>query len=228
MAGTPHIKRCPGCGGIIQTGADEWGHQRKPSQFCNDDCRDAYRKTSKRNVCPECAGPIYAKGDTRTQGRPKRFCSEKCKNTFDSRRESRAVQLYDLMMGKRREQEAPDWDKIQRTINRLRDQWDREDYRPALGERQKTWYDWQRLIPEDLLAEDIPKPEPVYIPNPDVERIKGAWLAAKDALNAQPKPPASPENQAATEPHPLKSKPSVFALKRSPIVVAKRDRTKSR
>ena len=148
-AGTGHDNQCPGCGQTLRARQNGWNWSTK--RFCSEECRERYLTTSTRGLCPECDRSLYAKGETRSNGRPKRFCSETCKTSFNTRREQRALVLYDLMMGRRHDKDHPLHGKLDTTITRLRAKWDRED-RPKNRPARRTWYDWHRHVPEDLSA----------------------------------------------------------------------------
>lgn len=144
-----HANQCPGCGGVLRARQNGWNWSTR--RFCSQECRDKFLTTSTKHKCPECDGQLYAKGEVRTKGRPKRFCSETCKTTFNMRRERRALELYDLMMGRRHDIDDPLHGQLDATIRRLRERWDRED-RPKNRPARRTWYDWHRHVPQDLAS----------------------------------------------------------------------------
>lgn len=208
---------CGGCGRVLNArrNAYNWSTRR----FCSEECKEHFLTTSTRDRCPECDGDLYTKGEVRAKGRPKRFCSSECKTAFNTRRERRALQLYDLTMGRRYDTDDPLHHALDTTIRRLRDQWHRDDS-PKHRPRKKTWYGWHHLVPNDLLAQPAAAPPSTRPDDPDREAHLEEVRAMKAAL-------AIRTSELIDQPVPLERQgpPRPLAMSQSPsIVVQKRKR----
>ena len=223
-----HIRRCPGCNDVLpaRQNAYNWSTQR----FCSEECRDRYLTMSNLNRCPECDGPLYARGEVRSKGRPKRFCSSTCKTRFNTRRESRALELYDLVMGRRNDTDHHLHRQLDATIRRLRDGWHREDH-PKERPAKRTWYDWERYVPADLKAkarqeaEEAARPPDPYQSAPPQFAHIAEWRHWRREAMATEAPSEPRPIEQFVPPRPLRLKGVVGPTSKDPVIVQKRNRS---